>query len=73
MDGYGFTKAESRYGLREPDNEVDVGDRGYPWYPDRQAMLIRPLELRLPDGLQTKFAQKRLIRAMEHYRWRVGR
>lgn len=39
---------------------------------DRQAMLVRPLYLELLDETQKKFAENRLIEAMEHYRWRVG-
>lgn len=39
---------------------------------DRQAMLVRPLYLQILDKEQTEFAQKRLVRAMENYDWRVG-
>lgn len=39
---------------------------------DRQARLVRPLYFGLLDEKQTKFAQKRLIQALEHYHWRVG-
>ena len=39
---------------------------------DRQAQLVRPLYMELLDGEQTEFAKKRLIRALEHYGWRLG-
>lgn len=39
---------------------------------DRQAKLVRPLYMGLLTEEQTKFAEKRLIQAMEHYGWRLG-
>ncbi|MBR2671278.1 MAG: family 78 glycoside hydrolase catalytic domain [Oscillospiraceae bacterium] len=39
---------------------------------DRQAQLVRPLAFGLLDDEQTAFAQKRLIKAMENYGWRLG-
>ena len=39
---------------------------------DRQAQLVRPLYTGLLDEEQTAFARKRLIRALEHYGWRLG-
>ena len=39
---------------------------------DRQAKLVRPLYFNLLDDEQTKYAQERLIKALENYRWRVG-
>ena len=39
---------------------------------DRQAQLVRPLYMGLLDEEQTEFAKKRLIRALEHYGWRLG-
>lgn len=39
---------------------------------DRQAKLVRPLFFGLLDKKQTKLAQKRLIRALDHYNWRIG-
>ena len=39
---------------------------------DRQARLVRPLYLDLLDEEQTKYAQKRLVEALEHYGWRLG-
>ena len=39
---------------------------------DRQARLVRPLAFDLLDDKQTEYAQKRLIRALENYGWRLG-
>ncbi len=39
---------------------------------DRQAKLVRPLYMNLLTGEQTAFAKKRLIRALDNYRWRLG-
>ncbi|MDY4489197.1 MAG: family 78 glycoside hydrolase catalytic domain [Candidatus Faecousia sp.] len=39
---------------------------------DRQAKLVRPLYMHLLDKKQTDFAEKRLVKAMEHYGWRLG-
>ena len=39
---------------------------------DRQAQLVRPLAFNLLNEEQTEFARKRLIKALEHYRWRLG-
>ncbi len=39
---------------------------------DRQAKLVRPLYMGLLNEEQEKFARKRLIQAMDKYRWRVG-
>ena len=39
---------------------------------DRQAKLVRPLYMNLLTGEQTAYAKKRLIRALENYRWRLG-
>ncbi len=39
---------------------------------DRQAMLVRPLAFDLLDGEQKEFAQKRLIKALENYGFRLG-
>lgn len=48
----------------------------YPQYAeldtDRQAKLVRPLALGLLDGEEKRKAQKRLVQAVEHYRYRVG-
>ncbi len=39
---------------------------------DRQAKLVRPLYMDLLNDEQTAFAKKRLIRALDNYRWRLG-
>ncbi|MBQ5769960.1 MAG: family 78 glycoside hydrolase catalytic domain, partial [Clostridia bacterium] len=44
----------------------------YPLDTDRQARLVRPLAFDLLTDKQTVFAKKRLIQALENYRWRLG-
>lgn len=39
---------------------------------DRQARLVRPLAFGLLDASQRKYAEKRLLSALESYGWRVG-
>lgn len=39
---------------------------------DRQAKLVRPLYMKLLDEEQTAYAEKRLIRALDNYGWRLG-
>ena len=39
---------------------------------DRQAQLVRPLYMKLLDPDQSEYAKKRLIKALEHYNWRLG-
>ena len=39
---------------------------------DRQAQLVRPLALDLLTKEQAAFAKERLIRALEHYDWKLG-
>ncbi|MBO4848097.1 MAG: family 78 glycoside hydrolase catalytic domain [Clostridia bacterium] len=39
---------------------------------DRQARLVRPLYFGLLDDEQTEFAEKRLIKALDNYGWRLG-
>ena len=39
---------------------------------DRQAKLVRPLYMNLLTDEQTAFAKKRLIQALDNYRWRLG-
>ena len=39
---------------------------------DRQAKLVRPLYMKLLDEKQTAYAKKRLLRALDNYRWRLG-
>ncbi len=39
---------------------------------DRQARLVRPLAFGLLNEKQEVYAKKRLIKALEHYGWRIG-
>lgn len=39
---------------------------------DRQARLVRPLAFDLLNEQQTEYARKRLVQALENYRWRLG-
>ena len=39
---------------------------------DRQAKLVRPLYMELLNETQRDYAQKRLIKALDNFRWRVG-
>lgn len=39
---------------------------------DRQAKLVRPLYMKLLNKLQTAYARKRLIKALDNYGWRLG-
>lgn len=39
---------------------------------DRQAQLVRPLAFDLLTPEQTSFAKERLVKALEHYDWRLG-
>lgn len=39
---------------------------------DRQAQLVRPLAMGLLDKEQTVYAEKRLIKALDNYGWRLG-
>ena len=39
---------------------------------NRQAKLVRPLYMALLDEKQTAYAEKRLIEALDFFRWRVG-
>ena len=44
----------------------------YSYDTDRQAKLVRPLYLKLLNEVQTEFAKKRLLRALDAYGWRLG-
>ncbi len=46
--------------------------KAYPLDTDRQAELVRPLAFRLLNKEQEEYARKRLVEAMDHYRWRIG-
>lgn len=39
---------------------------------DRQARQVRPLYMKLLDAEQTAFARSRLLKALDHYGWRLG-
>jgi len=39
---------------------------------DRQARLVRPLAFHLLDEEQTGYAKRRLVKALDHYGWRLG-
>lgn len=39
---------------------------------DRQAQLVRPLAFGLLEEEQSEYAQRRLLRALERYGWRLG-
>ena len=58
-------------GCRKAYQELVKTDK-YPLDTDRQAQLVRPLYMDLLDEKQTEFARKRLIKALEHYGWRLG-
>lgn len=62
---------EYRDGCREAYRQL-VALPGYTMDTDRQAKLVRPLYMRLLDEKQTDFAEKRLVKAMENYGWRLG-
>lgn len=44
----------------------------YPLDTDRQANLVRPIYFDLLDEKDTEYAKKRLIKALENYRYRLG-
>lgn len=58
-------------GCRRAYQELVKKD-GFSLDTDRQAKLVRPLYFRLLDEKQTAYAKKRLIRALDHYGWRLG-
>lgn len=58
-------------GCREAYQEL-VETAEYTLDTDRQASLVRPLYMDLLNEKQKSFAKKRLIKAMENYRWRLG-
>lgn len=60
-----------RDGCRKAYREL-VTLPGYTLDTDRQAKLVRPLYMHLLDEKQEAFAKRRLIQAMENYRWRLG-
>lgn len=79
--------AEIAHELKHPDDEAEfieisqkvkkgyqalVRSRKHSLDTDRQAKLVRPLYMNLLDEKQTNYAKKRLIQALENYRWRLG-
>ena len=58
-------------GCRKAYQELVSGGK-YTLDTDRQAQLVRPLYMDLLTEEQTAFAKKRLIKALENYRWRLG-
>lgn len=69
-------EAKVRYeGYRDKSKAAYQAIRKLPEYSldtDRQALLVRPLMLGLLGEEESAYAKKRLVEAMEHYRWRVG-
>lgn len=61
----------SSNGCRRAYQELVSGGK-YSLDTDRQAQLIRPLAFNLLNEEQTEFAKKRLIKALDHYDWRLG-
>ena len=74
------TMAEIASLLGEPCGDYEKADErakaAYPQYAEldtnRQAKLVRPLALGLLDGAEKEKAQRRLVKAVEDYRYRVG-
>ncbi len=58
-------------GCRKAYQEL-VASGAYTLDTDRQAQLVRPLYMDLLSPEQEAFAKERLIRALEHYGWRLG-
>ena len=62
---------EYHHGCKRAYQELITTD-AYPLDTDRQARLVRPLALDLLTEEQRKFAETRLINALENYGWRLG-
>lgn len=58
-------------GCKQAYQELVSGGK-YSLDTDRQAQLVRPLALGLLNADQQVFARKRLLTALENYRWRLG-
>ncbi len=72
----GHTEDQKRYqgysdGCRSAYREL-VKLPDYSLDSDRQALQVRPLAFDLLGGEQKEFAEKRLIKALENYNWRLG-
>ena len=62
---------EYRDGCKEAYRQL-ITLPGYTLDTDRQAKLVRPLYMHLLDETQKDYAEKRLVKAMENYSWRLG-
>ncbi|MDD6194762.1 MAG: family 78 glycoside hydrolase catalytic domain [Lachnospiraceae bacterium] len=62
---------EYRDGAKATYQKLVMEDK-YSLDTDRQAKLVRPLYFHLLNEEQTEFAQKRLMKALDNYQWRVG-
>ena len=72
--GHTEDEAEFRHyadGCRRAYLELVSGGK-YTLDTDRQAQLVRPLYMDLLTDEQKEFAKKRLIKALENYKWRLG-
>ena len=49
-----------------------IKSKGYSLDTDRQAKLVRPLYMGLPDEKDAAYAKERLLLALEHFGWRLG-
>ena len=72
----GYSKdAEYFFGISESckkSYQALVETKDYSLDTDRQASLVRPLYMNLLNPQQKEYAQKRLIKALENYSWRLG-
>ena len=62
---------EYEEGVRKAYQEL-VTKKDFSLDTDRQAKLVRPLYFKLLNPEQEEYAKKRLIEALDHYKWRVG-
>ena len=71
-------KSEDEYFYQEKEERIRhayqklVSYEEYTLDTNQQARLVRPLYFDLLDEKQKKFAKERLIKALEHYDWRLG-
>lgn len=49
-----------------------ITHEGYSLNTDRQAKLVRPLYMKLIDGNLKEYAEKRLVKTLDNYGWRLG-
>lgn len=62
---------EYKNGCAEAYREL-ITKNGYSIDTDRQAKLVRPIYMNLLDKKSNEFANKRLIKALDNYGWRLG-